>query len=60
MSRTLCIVALLGLAAAIALLTGHLIHNDLGVPNGTIRLDAVAGAGALTVICALNFMKKKD
>jgi hypothetical protein len=60
MSRVLSIVVLLGLAAVIALVSGHLIHSDLGVPSATIRYDAVAAAGFLTVICALNFMKKKD
>jgi hypothetical protein len=44
----------------IALVSGHFIHSDLGVPSATIRYDAVAAAGFLTVICALNFMKKKD
>jgi hypothetical protein len=60
MTRVLSIVVLLGLAAGIALLTGHVMHNDLGVPSGTIRLDAVTAAGVLTVVCALNFMKKKN
>jgi hypothetical protein len=59
-SRLLSIAVLVGLAAVIALLSGHFIHNDLGVPNGTIRIDAVAAAGVLTVVCALNFMKKKN
>jgi hypothetical protein len=58
MSRLLTIAVFLGLAAAIALLGGHIIHNDLGVPNGTIRLDAMAAAGVLTVVCALNFIKR--
>jgi len=58
MTRMLSIIVFLGLAAAIALLSGHLIHSDLGVPSTTIRYDAVAAAGFLTVICALNFIKK--
>ncbi len=60
MPRMLNLIALVGLAAVIALLTGHVVHNDLGVPSGTIRLDAFAAAGVLTAFCALNFIKKKE
>jgi hypothetical protein len=58
MARVPIIVVFLGLAAAVALLGGHLMHSGLGVPSATIRYDAVAAAGFLTVICALDFMKK--
>ncbi len=60
MPRMLNVIVLLGLAAVIALLTGHFIHTDLGVPSGTIRFDAVTAAGVLSVVCALNFMKRRD
>ena len=58
MARVPIIVVFLGLAAAVALLSGHLIHSGLDVPSATIRYDAVAAAGFLTIICALDFMKK--
>lgn len=58
MRRVMTIVALLVLAAVIALLGGHVIHSDLGVPNGTIRIDAFAAAGFLSVICALGFITR--
>jgi len=58
MARVPMIIIFLVLAAAVALLSGHLIHSGLGVPSATIRYDAVAAAGFLTVICALDFMKK--
>jgi hypothetical protein len=59
MPRLMTVFGFLGLAAVIALLSGHVIHNDLGVPTGTIRTDAFAGASLLGVLCALNFMKRK-
>ena len=58
MPRLRTIFAFLGLAAVIALLGGHIIHNDLGVPNGTIRIDAFAAAGFLSVVCALGFIRR--
>ena len=60
MPRMLSVVAFLGLAVVIALLSGHVIHNDLGVPSGTIRTDAFAGASLLGILCALNFVNRKN
>ena len=60
MPRVMNVVAFLGLAAVIALLSGHIIHDDLGVPSGTIRNDAVVAAGFLSVLCALNFIRTKN
>ena len=60
MPRMMTVFAFLGLATVIALLSGHIIHNDLGVPIGTIRTDAFAGASLLGVLCALNFMNRKS
>lgn len=60
MTRVLSITVLLGLAAVIALVGGRLIHNDLGVASSTIRYDAVAAAGFLSIVCAFNFMKRKN
>lgn len=60
MSRMLSVVAFLALAAVIALLSGHIIHNDLGVASGTIRNDAVVAASFLSVLFALNFMGRKN
>jgi len=54
------LITLVGLAAVIALVTGHVIHNDFGVPNGTIRIDAFAAAGVLTAFCALKLIKSKE
>lgn len=58
MSRVMNVVALVALAVVIALLGGHIIHNDFGVPNGTIRIDAFAAAGFLSVVCALGFVAR--
>ena len=58
MPRMLNVVAFLALAAVIALLSGHIIHSDLGVSTGTIRTDAFAAAGFLGVVCAFGFMKR--
>ena len=60
MPRMQSVVAFLGLAVVIALLSGHIIHNDLGVPSGTIRTDAFAGASLLGMICAFSFMNRKN
>jgi len=59
MPRSLKVIGLLALAALIALLGRHVIHNDLGVPNGTIRTDAFAAASVLGMLCAFGFMNRK-
>jgi hypothetical protein len=60
MGRVVILILSLATAAAIAVLSGIIAHDDFGIAADTIRVDALRSAGCVFIVLTFGTLLKRN